>query len=293
MERSELTPAEFDGRARNRYRPRLPWTRIGLVALAAAVVAGAYFWRQRVRAEALRERMESRHAEVVAPVLDALEATRSDLEEKALSANTGAASRLVEAEMSVSALHDREIVYLRLPAAALRSPEALRSAIGSEVEEPEPDAIGACLGLELTPLWALSDVPEVLTRRWLERTQETNDMRRLSVREEQLERAIERELPVLQQRVPADYFLLVAVQGRSRLTDPVDVFLWDLARDKLVLRSRTDNRGRLIAVRSRMGPAPEAARAASADPIAAADCSIAAHIKAQLGEPTMDWAASD
>ena len=29
------------------------------------------------------------------------------------------------------------------------------------------------------------------------------------------------------------------------------------------------------------------------DPIAVADCSIAAHIKAQLGEPTMDLATSD
>jgi hypothetical protein len=289
MEPPELTPAEFDGRAKNRYRPRFPWARVGLVALAAALIAGAYFWRQRVRADALRDRMESRHAEVVAPVLDALQATKRDLEEKALSASTGAASRVVEAGVPLSALHDHEVVYLRIPAAALRSIEALRPAIDSE----EPDAIGACLGLELTPLSELSEVPEVLTRKWLERTKETNDMRRLSVREEQLDRAIERELPTLNQRVPADYFLLVVVQGKSRLTDPVDVFLWDLARDKLVLRSRTENRGRLIPVRSQIGPAAEAGRAVPEDPIAAADCSIAAHVKAQLGEPTMDWAASD
>lgn len=288
MEPSELTPAEFDGRAKNRYRPRLPWARIGLVVLAAALIAGAYFWRQKVRADALRDRIQKHHAELVAPVLDALAATRVDLEEKALSAKEGAARRLVDAQVPLSALHDEEVVYLLVRAPDLRSPETLRTAIDSEGE----DAIGACLGLELTPVSALADVPEVLTAEWLARADETNDMRRLSVREEQLRRAIDRELPALRERLPVDYFLLLVVQGQSRLTDPIDVFLWDLEQDKLVLRSRTENRGRLISVRSRIGPSSEAAKA-EGDPIVIADCSLAAHIKAQLGEPTMDLATSD
>lgn len=288
MEPSELTPAEFDGRAKNRYRPRLPWARIGLVVLAAALIAGAYFWRQKVRADALRARIQEHHAELVAPVLDALAATRVDLEEKALSAKEGAARRLVDAQVPLSALHDEEVVYLLVRAPDLRSPETLRAAIDSEGE----NAIGACLGLELTPVSALADVPEVLTAEWLSRADETNDMRRLSVREEQLRRAIDRELPALRERLPVDYFLLLVVQGQSRLTDPIDVFLWDLEQDKLVLRSRTENRGRLISVRSRIGPSSEAAKA-EGDPIVIADCSLAAHIKAQLGEPTMDLATSD
>ncbi|HSN83133.1 MAG TPA: hypothetical protein VLS88_11180 [Polyangiales bacterium] len=288
MEPSELTPAEFDGRAKNRYRPRLPWARIGLVVLAAALIAGAYFWRQKVRADALRARIQEHHAELVAPVLDALAATRVDLEEKALSAKEGAARRLVDAQVPLSALHDEEVVYLLVRAPDLRSPETLRAAIDSEGE----NAIGACLGLELTPVSALADVPEVLTAKWLSRADETNDMRRLSVREEQLRRAIDRELPALRERLPVDYFLLLVVQGQSRLTDPIDVFLWDLEQDKLVLRSRTENRGRLISVRSRIGPSSEAAKA-EGDPIVIADCSLAAHIKAQLGEPTMDLATSD
>jgi hypothetical protein len=117
-------------------------------------------------------------------------------------------------------------------------------------------------------------------------------MQRLSVREEQLTRAIERELPALEERVPADYFLLLVVQGTSRLRDPVDVFLWDLGQDKLVLRSRTENRGRLITVRTQTGAGLRPG-AATDDPVVTADCSIAAHIKAQLGEPTMDLATPD
>jgi len=288
MEPSELTPAEFDGVRRNRYRPRLPWTRIGFVVLVAALLAGAYFWRQKVRADGLRERIRAQHAEQVAPVLDELAATRVDLEGKALDAKSGAADRLVEADVRLSTLHDKEMVYLRVRAPELASEEGLRAAVQAE----EKDAIGACLGLELTPLSALSDVPEVLTVKWLARVDDTNDMQRLSVREEQLTRAIERELPALRERVPADYFLLLVVQGKSRLRDPVDVFLWDLAQDRLVLRSRTENRGRLITVRSQIGPKADSAKAAG-DPIAVADCSIAAHIKAQLGEPTMDLATPD
>ena len=288
MEPSELTPAEFEGSPKNRYRPRLPWARIGFVVLGVVLIAAGYFWRQKVRADALRERIERLHAVEVEPVLDALRATAVDLREKSLSARSGAAVRLVDAEAPLSALHDEQIVYLELRAADLRSEPALEAAIETE----EHDALGACLGVDLTPLAALSEVPEVLTSDWLAKAHNTDDMRRLSVREEQLARAVERELPRLRQRVPTDYFLLFVIQGKSRLQDPVDVFLWRLADDTLILRSRTENHGRLITVRSQIGPQSEDADA-QGDPIAAADCSIAAHIKALLGEPTMRLGVSD
>ncbi len=288
MEPSELTPAEFEGAPRNRYRPRLPWRRIGWVALVTALLVGGYLWRQKVRADQLRTRIQALHAERVAPVLTSLETTRRDLVQKTLDAKSGAANRLVEDGVRPSALHEEKVIYLKVPASDLRSEETLQAAIQAEDE----DAIGACLGLEVIPLDALSDVPEVLTAKWLARADETNDMRRLSVREEQLRRAIERQLPELEARVPADYFLLLVVQGKSRLHDPVDVFLWDLATDALVLRSRTENRGRLITVRSQIGPKSDSANA-EGDPIVTADCSIAAHVKAQLGEPTMDLATPD
>ena len=288
MEPDELTPAEFEGVRKNRYRPRLPWKRIGFLLALVGLIIGGYFWRQKVRADVLRERMYAQHAEQVAPTLETLEKTRINLGQKALSAASGAANRLVKAEVPLSALHDRHVVYLKVLATDLASEEALQIAIDAE----EEDAVGACLGLELIELSVFSEVPEVLTAKWLAGAEETNDMMRLSVREEQLTRAIERELPALAERVPADYFLLVVVQGHSRLRDPVDVFLWDVKDDRLVLRSRTENRGRLITVLSQIGPKTDGARP-KGDPIVTADCSIAAHIKGQLGEPTMDLASSD
>jgi len=144
MEPSELTPAEFDGVRRNRYRPRIPWARVGFVFLVAALIAGAYFWRQEVRADELRDRIRAQHAEQVAPILEELEATRIGLEAKALDAKSGAANRLVETEVRLSALHDKEMVYLRVRAPELASEAGLRAAISSAQE----DAIGSCLGLD-------------------------------------------------------------------------------------------------------------------------------------------------
>ncbi|MEM7435353.1 MAG: hypothetical protein AAF436_09395 [Myxococcota bacterium] len=288
MESDELTPAEFDGVRKNRYRPGLPWKRIGFLLLAVVLVVGGYFWRQKVRADALRERMYTQHASEVAPTLELLDGTRTDLVEKTMSAKAGAAHRKVDAPVPVSALHEQKVAYLRVRATDLGSEESLQVAIDAE----DADAIGACLGLTLIPVASLADVPEVLTSKWLAGAEDTNDMMRLSVREEQLTRAIERELPDIAARVPADYFLLLVVQGQDRLRDPVDVFLWDLPEDRLVLRSRTENHGKLITVLSKIGPKTDSARA-KGDPIVAADCSIAAHIKGQLGEPTMDLAKSD
>lgn len=288
MEPDELTPAEFGGVQKNRYRPGLPWKRIGFLLLIVGLIIGAYFWRQKVRADALRERMREQHATEVAPTLHALAATRADVVEKSLSAEGGAATRLVDAPVPISSLHDENVVYLRARQTDLGSEEALQVAI----EDEDEDAIGSCLGLDLIRVASLSDVPEVLTAKWLAGADDTNDMMRLSVREEQLTAAISRELPALSAMVPAQYFLLLVVQGQSRLKDPVDVFMWDLEQDRLLLRSRTENHGKLITVLSQIGPETDSARA-KGDPIVTADCSIAAHIKAQLGEPTMDLAKSN
>ena len=134
MEPSELTPAEFEGAPRNRYRPGLPWRRIGFIVLFAALIVGAYFWRQKVRADALRERIYALHAAEVAPVLSALDTTSADLREKSLSAKGGAADRFIEAEVPLSALHDENVVYLKIRAPELRDEDSLEAAIDAERE---------------------------------------------------------------------------------------------------------------------------------------------------------------
>ena len=289
MEPPELTPATYESGKKNRYRPPLPWGRIGLLVIFVAMIVGGYVWRQRTRADALRDRMRDTYQTRVLPVTGGLSRLQARLEEQALSAKGGAANRLVDPDLRLSELHDDEVVYLRLRATDLQSEETLEAAI----ESMSDDAIGACLGLELIPMSKLSEVPKLLTEEWVEAAEATDDMMRLRVREEQLRTAIALELPKLAELRDADYFLLVVVQGKNRLDDPVDTFVWDLKEDRLLLRTRTENHGRLITVRSQIGPTGDNEEEAKGDPIVVADCSLAAHLKAQLGEPTMSLEGSD
>ena len=286
----ELKAAEFGRAQRNRYRPRLPWRRLGLFLGLVALLVGAYLWRQAVRADALRGRMQEIYASEVVPVTSRLDEMLASVQADALSAKEGAAERLVAGAPRLSELHDQQLLYLRVRATDLASVNSLREAIAA----PTPDAIGACLGANLVPVDELGERPEVLSADWLAGAEDTNDMMRLRVREEALSTGIRRELPRLKELASAEYFLLLLVQGQSRLSDPVDLFLWRLEDDELLLRSRTENRGKLISVRNQYaGSAPKADAAELADPVAAADCSIAAHLKAQLGEPTMTLGAAD
>ena len=285
----DLTPATFEGDSKNRYRPRLPWRRIGLFVLVVALGVGAYFWRQSVRADELRAAMEAQYAAQVAPITGALSVLRGDIEKDALSAQSGAANRLVDTDLRLSELHDQRVVYLIVDSTELGSPERFRGAI----DKAHPNAIGACLGLTLIELSALSEVPDVLSRDWLDAANDTNDLLRLRIKSEQLAQAIPRELPRIKALSDADYFLLLVVQGKDRLRDPVDLFLWDLKKDQLLLRSRTENHGKLITVKSQIGPANGGSKPTADNAVAVADCSIVAHLKAQLGEPTTSSEASD
>ena len=58
-----------------------------------------------------------------------------------------------------------------------------------------------------------------------------------------------RDLPNLMAQIDSDYFLLVLQRGESRREEPVDVFLWDLRKDILLLSMRTVANGKLVPVR--------------------------------------------
>lgn len=281
MSYERLRPVQYDEQAKkNVYRPKFPWKKALVLSAVVTLILAAYFWRQRVRGDAARAELQRMHAEQIQPVLTALGELRADIEEKAETGQAGAAERRVESGLKFSDLHGVPILYARVRAVELRTPDTVRASL---VAKPK-DAIGACLGLEMTSTSALYDVPDILQEKWLTSADETNDMLRLNIRHEQLEQAIHRELPALSELTKAAYLLLAVVQGHERDKDPVDLFLWDLRSDTLVLRSRTEARGRLIAARSQIGSAPRGA-GPEERPLAAADCSIAAHLKAITGEP--------
>lgn len=281
MSYERLRPVHYDAQGpKNAYRPKFPWKKWLALAAVVSLILGGYFWRQKVRADAARADLRALHTEQVRPILTALRAIVADLEEKTLQAGQGAANREVDTALRFSELHDKSVVYARVRAVDLRTAEEAHKTL----QVPPRDAIDACLGLQITPASALYEVPEVLEAKWLSEADDTNDMLRLNMRREQLRLAIQNELPPLRAHLGPDYFLLAVVQGHDRLKDPVDVFLWDLRADRLVLRSRTEATGRLITARSQFGDAT-APGAPQDRPELAADCSIAAHLKAVTGEP--------
>ena len=89
----------------------------------------------------------------------------------------------------------------------------------------------------------------------------------------------------------ADWFLLVLQQGENRRDHPVDVFLWDLRRNRQLLRARIQGHGLLVPVRlafEGQTPAPASGRPQVRSG-AANDCSIASQIRALTGTELLDF----
>ena len=151
-----------------------------------------------------------------------------------------------------------------------------------------PDAIARCLGLSPLSLRPLYERGRFLEPAWLREVQEAPGSMRLRVLEEELDRFARRDLPILMELSRADYFLLVLERGANRRDAPVDVFLWDLKRDALLLSVRAKaNRGLLVPVRlasARQATAPPRPRIGGQ-----VDCAIAAQVKeaAGVGAPAM------
>jgi hypothetical protein len=180
-------------------------------------------------------------------------------------------------------------VYLRVREADLESRESLAEAALTM----EPDAIARCLGLSPVSARVLYERGGFLDPAWIRQASEANGVLELRVLEDQMERHIDRDLPLLLGVAGAEYFLLVIVRGDDRSTAPVDVHLVDIhgtANDE-ALTARIRGQGALVPVRAIFDGAPRgpALPAAALERSGALDCSIAAQMKALAGEPTMDF----
>ena len=246
---------------------------LGWLALLLAVI-GLYWALKWRRTEAQRDLIVDRYQTAVAPTLAQADAFKTELLERLAVAKKGAAERLVNPQLTWPALADASVVYVRLRAADLRDDTTALNAVGAQNE----DALAGCFGLGLRPAKDAFASLSTLNENWHAEVKESGDVFRLRVRQHELDRAIANELPSIAAAANARYLMALVIQGKSRLTDPVDVFVWDRTSDALVLRARTESTGKLITVRNAIadGDKPDT----SGDPIVAADCSIATNIKA-------------
>lgn len=292
---SELKPARPDApepEGRPSYMPRVPWRWVSLVLLAGGLLIGGYFYRQKLRADALREELLSVHREQLGDLARRYETFHERLERWVIqAAEAGPPERFVDPRLNIDGLRSGSGIYLRLPATHARAPEQILIAARSM----EQDAITRCMGIAPMSARGLYEKGEFLTGDWVDRLRGEGDLMRLRVIDDQLRRHIQLDAPVVTTMMRADWFMLVVQQGENRRDHPVDVYLWDLREGRQLLRARIQGRGLLVPVRLRfpgVNPAPAPARP-SLTSGGAHDCSIASQIRAMTGGPPIDFDSAD
>jgi hypothetical protein len=254
---------------------------MALVVVLLGAVAGAFYLQHVRQVERLRTGMERVHREQVTPAAGRILPFVDKLEQWTVAAATeGAPEPWADPALRFAGLHDAQGVYLRLPAEAARSRQGIRQA----AREMGRDAITRCLGIEPIPLRGLYDRTDFLSPRFLDGLHLENRVMRLRVMEDQLARHVRRDVPLLLHTVRSDYFLLVLQHAERRAEGPVDVFLWDIKRDRPLLRTRVESKGILLPVRVDMGGAKGPRTKPDLKSPGAQDCSIAAEVKALTGE---------
>lgn len=272
--------------------PRLPWRWIVLGAAVLIATFGGYYLRREQRSDTLREEMLALHEAQLSEVASRYLAFRHRLEGLVHeAAQAGEPETWVDPRLNLAGLRAGDGLYLRLPIDAARDREQIpRAARGMS-----PDSILRCLGIPAMNARGLYESGEFLTPEWVEALREEESMMRLRVLEEQLTRHVQVDAPVVMNTIQADWFLLVLQQGDNRRDHPVDVYLWDLRRDRQLLRARIQARGILVPVRLRFEGAGAAGGDGPVDPTSggANDCSIASQIRALAGGPAVEFESGD
>lgn len=259
------------------YMPRIPWTYVVLGTLTLIVVIGGYYLKQRHKADELRAMLVRMHEVDLAKARADYTAVRDKLEALIVTAANADAATLVDPRFRLAGLHSGKGLYLRLPLTAAKN----RGKIAEEAKLSEPDQIATCLGLKPEPAHDLYTQGDFLAPEYLEQLKAQTDFLHLRVDGEMLSRRIRNDLPEVVAMMRSDWFMLVLEEGENRRDSPVRVFVWDLARNELLLRARVQSQGALLTTRilsktTESAPPldPERVRASAAN-----DCSIAGKLK--------------
>ncbi|MDB4986495.1 MAG: hypothetical protein JWN04_1673 [Myxococcaceae bacterium] len=279
----ELKPArpEVSGSEPKSYMPHLPWRWLLGVGLFLTLSIGTCHIRDKQETDALRATVLHAYGDQLSPLAKRYQ----DIVEKVRADTAGAAARpeaqtYVDPRLKIDALGSSKGLYLRVPAEAVRQPEKIVSASADML----PDAIARCMGLAPQAVPELFTRGEFLEKDWIARADEADSVLKLRVVAEELRGRSERDLPFLAEALKAEWFLLVLERGDNRRASPVDVYLWDLRANKLLLSTRARASGSLVAARISVGGIKPGNYASGAQTGAAQDCSIASQVRALAGE---------
>lgn len=262
--------------------PRIPWPLILLSVLGVALLAGGYWFKERQRARNLRAQILRVHEYELEEPIRRYQAFRDKLEHWIQRAAWSAPVEHVDPRLRIAGLRAGSGLYLRLYARDAKT----KHGIDEGARAMDADAIASCLGLAPTSARGLWEKGDFLMPAWTKAVRKEESVMRLRVIDEMLARNIRSDLPSVLALTRSQWFMLVLQQGDTRRDDPVDVLLWDVKRDELLLRARIQARGLLVPMRIQVPGAPPGPRApAELTSGAATDCSIASRLKALAGTP--------
>lgn len=277
-----LQPARYQvNEGKRAFAPNRRW---GLLLVGLGLIAGFFLVQiyGRVRArEALREELLARYEAEATPTaaevhdfIGRLNGWITEAGREQAAPATFAADGFRWSEM-----HDWRGLYLRIEAENTRDSET----IAATAREMSRDAITRCLGVSPVSARGLYDLARFLEPAWGDGLRTEDDTMRLRVLEDEMNRRLSRDVPLVRSMLRSHYFLLVVTRG-GRSEGMVDAYVWDLESDQLLMSLRTRANGRLIPVRigEGRGPWPTAEDLARSG---AQDCSIAGAMRSLSGEP--------
>lgn len=287
MSEERLKPARPDDEEKAEYAPRFPWRWVILGVIAATVLGGGYYLREKGKEDALRAEIHQAYSQRLGEVVERYRGFREKIEGwVAAAADEDPPEQYVDPRLRIAALHAGQGLYLRLSAEQARTPEGIEEG----AEQMEQDALTRCLGIAPISMRGFYEKGDFLMPGWIDRAGGEAGMMRLRVIDDELARASDRDLPPILNMMQSQYLLLVIERGPRGLSSEADVYLYDLRSNRKLLSARTEPEGILIPVRVAVKGAPPSPRITPrTDSAGAYDCSIAAQIKELTGEPAMDF----
>ena len=285
MMSEELEPATFDENEGRAFAAKGPWKWIFLAVVSLASVVGFYQWRDRTRQAELQDQIVQRYNGSIAPTAARVNAFREKIEGWIMAVGSDVPETRANPRLNLAGLHNASGVYLRIHADSITDdPMAIRDSALTM----ERDTIASCLGLAPLSLRGFYERVEFLQPIWLEDAREADTVLRLRTFLDELTNREERDMPLLVDMSQADYFLLTIQHGENRRDNPVDIYLWDLHSDEVLLQGRMQSRGTLIPARIAFGNAPPGRATPLAQRSAVVDCSIASQIREAAGRPAIE-----
>jgi hypothetical protein len=259
------------------YLPKIPWRYTLLGTLALLIVIGGYLWKERQKAVALRASIVRVHETQLAPAREAYVAARAKLERLIIAAANAPPDDFVDPRFHLPGLRSGSGIYMRIPLADATSSTAITKATNAM----QPDTIPSCLGLAPVSARGLYETGAFLLPEFIADLQQQNSVMHLRVQDDVLSRHIRADLPSIMNMIHSQWFMLVLEEGENRRDAPVRAYLWDLAREQLLLRARVRSQGILITshILSKGLDPERAPQRNELNAVAANDCSIAGAIK--------------